>query len=255
MFSRTCHSRRRAAFTLVELLVVIAIIAVLISIVVPVVGKARSAARKTVCLSNLRQLGQVAHIYGTENKGWLPTRPDGCPWPPQVLHWTGAKDQRGLFVGYLKGYSVEKSSPVFSCPGNDGLYHSYDQAWNKGIPGMYLIGYQYYGGYPYSSLWMGSKRPRKVTDKGSIPLFGDITEDKSISHPQTKWMYVAHAKRTNSAGIQFSPLAPDGMHCVTLDGSARWYAYSDDPQRSEMEVVIRVPGASEPGFFWGKPAR
>jgi hypothetical protein len=45
------------------------------------------------------------------------------------------------------------------------------------------------------------------------------------------------------------------MHCVTIDGSARWYAFSDDPAKSEMEVCIRVPGLSDPGFYWGKPGK
>jgi len=259
--SRRRHARRppgrprAAAFTLVELLVVIAIIGILMSLLLPVIGRARAAARMTVCLSNLRTLGQVTHIYAGEHKGWLPARENGSPWPLQMLHWTGAKDQRGLFVGYLKGYTIEKSSPVLYCPGNDGLAHSYGEAWNKSLPGMWMIGYAYYGGYPYSHLWVGSKRPRKATDKGNIPLFGDMAEDKSISHPSTKWLYVAHAKRANRAGVQMSALPPEGMHCVALDGSARWYNYHTDPSRSEMEVCLKVPGASEPGFFWGKPQR
>ena len=80
-----------------------------------------------------------------------------------------------------------------------------------------------------------------------------MAEDKSISHPPTGWLYVSHAKGANSAGVEISRLAPEGMHCVTLDGSASWYAYDADPQRSQMEVCIKVPGASDPGFFWGKP--
>ena len=253
MLCANARNGRRSAFTLVELMVVVGIIAVLIGILLPALGRVRARARNTVCLSNLRQLGHVAHLYAAENKGWLPTRPYNSPWPPQVMMWPGAKDQRPLFAGYLPGYTVEKSSPVFYSPGNDELLHSYDRAWNNGLGGMYLIGYAYFGGYPYSQFWTAAKRPRRIHDRGNIPLFGDMAEDKSNSHPQTRWLYVAHAKGANFYGAEFTPLGPQGTHCVTIDGSAHWYAYNADPQRSQMEVCIKVPGASDPGFFWGKP--
>ncbi|HEV7301936.1 MAG TPA: prepilin-type N-terminal cleavage/methylation domain-containing protein [Tepidisphaeraceae bacterium] len=64
--------KRNRGFTLVELLVVIGIIAVLISILLPSLNRARRAANNVACLSNMKQMGLAMAMYTNANKGSLP---------------------------------------------------------------------------------------------------------------------------------------------------------------------------------------
>jgi prepilin-type N-terminal cleavage/methylation domain-containing protein len=80
MSQRSSHR----AFTLVELLVVIGIIAVLIGILLPALNKAREQAKKTQCLSNLKQMGTAAINYAANNKGAYPYQP---AWNDPATSW------------------------------------------------------------------------------------------------------------------------------------------------------------------------
>lgn len=72
MSSSDARQRCPMGFTLIELLVVVAIIALLISILLPSLQRAKASARQLYCLSNLRSVGEAANLYGADNNDFLP---------------------------------------------------------------------------------------------------------------------------------------------------------------------------------------
>ena len=115
---------RRIGFTLVELLVAIGIIALLISILLPALGRSRESARTVVCLSNLRQLGTATTQYVLANEGWFPTfgvrsphalsRSDWVWWRASAVHSDDVS--KSSIARYVGGGAM---ADLLKCPSDD----------------------------------------------------------------------------------------------------------------------------------------
>jgi len=130
--------RRTAGFTLVELLVVIGIIALLISVLLPSLNKARQQAQTLKCLSNLRQVGIAFQFYEGEYKNALPCvrmdTPDdgGIPvnaenryWPDVLMKYvskTGAMNFQlsGSAQNQIDQMDAARKSVLWGCPSWEG---------------------------------------------------------------------------------------------------------------------------------------
>jgi prepilin-type processing-associated H-X9-DG protein len=103
----------------VELLVVIGIIALLISMLLPALNKARRAANTVACASNLRQFGQIFAMYANQNQGWLP--PTYTPVSFTPVWYESIMGQMGKKLSdYVIGAPYQKKAPfgIWQCPEN-----------------------------------------------------------------------------------------------------------------------------------------
>ena len=116
---------KRRGFTLIELLVVIAIIALLMSILMPALNRARELGRRTVCMGNLKQLALAWVMYADENRGDLVdgrAGADNGAAPPVITGWVGkvnSGDEKRVQIANIKEgtlWEYAKNPKVFKCP-------------------------------------------------------------------------------------------------------------------------------------------
>ena len=240
---RARSERSRLGFTLTELLTVIGLIAVLISLLLPVAGKVRSAAQSTTCLSNLRQMGTAWLVYTSESRGRFMDYTWYTPQTPDVAwhaYWPGILDNSAVRNNVLL---CPRTADISSNPANNG-YGDVDTAWNgrfavAGTPikfnnSTYRTGsygfnryLTYGGGFSQESL---SNRITTASVLSQVPVFFDCSYVDAAPDNGAPTIPVPLPSDLRAAATISSPehfrflMARHGrgINLAFADGSARW---------------------------------
>jgi prepilin-type N-terminal cleavage/methylation domain-containing protein len=225
----------RKAFTLVEMLVVIAIIAILISLVIPAMSRARETARQLACAANVKTWALVMTAYATDNKGRYPSRAS------EILQIPGNTWEKQTNPYIDSGLPItNKPHKLFFCP--EGIIPGAMQEQWSNLQGR-AMEYGIFGGMAPP---LGAAAPRSplTTDDA----YDTFNRPKVLLSDVNRWTNILtslssgspiHTTHANSnlpirqfpsaliPGFFYNSGIPRGLNVAYVDGSAKWIRWEN----------------------------
>jgi len=239
---------KKPGFTLVELLVVISIIALLMSVLLPSLSRAREQAKRTVCANNLHQTGVSLIMYAGEFNSQFPRTQPTASMP----YWLWNIGKTTVDVMLKGGMTREQ----FYCPSNI-MRKNMDTLWDYDYQGSEWMRVGYH--------WLTKRSPTSklkasffvgddtsyvesmnVKQPGMVPLvFDQVMEsfkDSGEFGEVQVWRYAGVGNLRSSSHLQGGK--PAGGNMLFVDGHLEWRVFS------QMQMRMLTPNGGPPADFW-----
>jgi prepilin-type N-terminal cleavage/methylation domain-containing protein len=203
-------NKRPQPFTLIELLVVIAIIAILASMLLPALSRAKETAKRAVCLNQQKQFYLHVVMYADDSDMYLPDAVANNG--NDMTHWIG-----GAMVVQLGESNFEPK--LLACPNLDR---------NISLVGQIKMGYDYLGARRQIISSHGYDLPVTMADDPTWPIFVDANDRRT-----NDWTTVGHLKggggtwNEATAGISAVARGSAGGNVFLMDGSGKFRRIDD----------------------------
>jgi len=253
--------KNKHGFTLIELLVVISIIAVLMSIMMPALAKVRELAKRSMCSSNLRQIGIIQQLYANEFKSWMPRMTSVADYKkpnysPNVAARPGVMPAEPMDY-CTQSYGMDHA--IWVCPAYVNSSQDKEAAWQPGFEGKKLLKSGASGQWPSAYWGIGyASLVGLVPSSGVQPKYGVFNSATRVTDPSNYLLAADKNRRSNrdwsypgdTGGTPPSSMAhkssktslPLGANNVYVDGHVQWNDSSD------MAVNKRTAHLSQPDY-------
>jgi prepilin-type processing-associated H-X9-DG protein len=234
---------------LIELLVVIAIIAILASLLLPALARAKETAKRIACVNDIRQLGLSVTMYADDHDGYYPTR--GGAWEADARSASAAKQSSGSSSNQwpLQLQPYYNDTKVLYCPSdvtsprNNGSGSPF-AALNAKRSYLFNGFNDYFKSFPTNS----SKVPESIIKQASeTVLFGEKDGEQSGHWWMDYWMGDDYSELDQTRHMKVKNGTSGGSNYAFADGSARFLRFGQSLNPINLWFVdedLRQLGAS-----------